>query len=390
MVAPSIFLLIFCCFISSLLSVQATYAQLQGTYTIGGPDGNYATFTEAAEALQAEGISAPVTFQVRAGTYTEQLILSEITGNSCEFPVVFEGETGFRPDVTLQAPPTEDNSYTIHLTGADGISFRNMSIYGNGTVVYIQEGSDCISLENNILASTNTNPIQAIVYAHSGSDNLSNNHTYINNQFKGGTVGLLKTKSETWEAEAVLDCVSNNGDGTYTAHFGYDNPNTITVSAGFVLHNRLLPALPEGDERPHTFQPGRHQRVFSVPFRGQWLEWRLMGQAVRARQSASLACRAENARIAAEQEINFNEAADELTIYPNFFSKEINIRIQQAAVSQLSFRIYSLSGTLLTKERAISQDPEAVRLDLQHLSQGAYILEVYSPENRKSFRIFKQ
>lgn len=189
-----IFTLFFCCILCSFSSIQATYAQLQGTYTIGGSNGNYATFTEAAEALQAEGISAPVTFQVRPGTYTEQLILGDITGNSCEFPIIFEGETGFRPDVILQAPPAEDDPYTIHLAGADGISFRNMSIHGNGTVVYIQEGSDCISLEDNILASTNAFTLSGIMLLEENKSAGSNGIQLDLEQLCAGTY-ILEVKT---------------------------------------------------------------------------------------------------------------------------------------------------------------------------------------------------
>jgi hypothetical protein len=56
---------------------------LSGTYVIGNQVGtDYSTFTQAASALQSQGVSGPVIFNVLSGTYTEYVTLNEITGAS--------------------------------------------------------------------------------------------------------------------------------------------------------------------------------------------------------------------------------------------------------------------------------------------------------------------
>jgi hypothetical protein len=75
----------------------------------------------------------------------------------------------------------------------------------------------------------------------------------------------------------VLECVVSKNDGTYTAYFGYYNPNDITVEIEHGKHNRFTPRPQERDQ-PEVFQPGRKRAVFSVPFNGNHLVWTLNGK----------------------------------------------------------------------------------------------------------------
>ena len=62
-----------------------------------------------------------------------------------------------------------------------------------------------------------------------------------------------------------LECVAPNSDGTYSAYFGYDNKNGLSVDVPYGPRN-LLP----GDEehhRPSHFKPGEHDFAFGVDFR---------------------------------------------------------------------------------------------------------------------------
>ena len=59
------------------------FAQLSGSYTIdpnGTGTNNYTSFTSAISALSTSGVSGPVTFNVKQGTYTEQVTIPNITG----------------------------------------------------------------------------------------------------------------------------------------------------------------------------------------------------------------------------------------------------------------------------------------------------------------------
>jgi hypothetical protein len=63
----------------------------------------------------------------------------------------------------------------------------------------------------------------------------------------------------------VLECVESNADGTYTAHFGYDNPNSFDVSIPIGGSNFFVP-LPLDRGQPTLFVPGRQVDVFTVVF----------------------------------------------------------------------------------------------------------------------------
>jgi pimeloyl-ACP methyl ester carboxylesterase len=87
----------------------------------------------------------------------------------------------------------------------------------------------------------------------------------------------------------ILECVANNGDGTYTAYFGYKNENATAVSIPIGVDNKFTPG-PLLRGQPQTFQPGRTpyypQAHFSVVFDGSNLVWTLWGRTATASQSS--------------------------------------------------------------------------------------------------------
>ncbi len=66
--------------IAGLIISAYAFSQLSGTYTIGGAAPDYATFNAAVTDLNALGVSGAVVFNVRTGTYTEQVLVPSITG----------------------------------------------------------------------------------------------------------------------------------------------------------------------------------------------------------------------------------------------------------------------------------------------------------------------
>ena len=182
--------------IAYLLGIDAAFAQLNGSYTIGGSDGNYATFNEAVAALTTEGISGPVTFSVRPGTYRERVEIKNISGSSCEIPIVFEGEAGSSARVILQAP---DASFAVKVDQVAGVSFRSMNIIGANPVVMVAPGTDCFGLEDNLLNGLASGPL---VNAPSTPALRSNHHRYRNNIFSGG--GIVKENTTAWNPGAPV------------------------------------------------------------------------------------------------------------------------------------------------------------------------------------------
>ena len=78
----------------------------------------------------------------------------------------------------------------------------------------------------------------------------------------------------------IFECVEKHGN-TYTAHFGYDNPNSFAVSEP-VGNENMFTGAANDQGQPTTFQPGRHEDVFTVSWNGNGhsnLAWRLFWQA---------------------------------------------------------------------------------------------------------------
>ncbi len=88
--------------------------------------------------------------------------------------------------------------------------------------------------------------------------------SFINKELRRGGDSALK---------AHLDCVTDNGDGTFSAFFGYENKNgvSLTVTGG----RNSLP-LDVNNRRPTRFLPGEHDFAFSVDFqKKEQVVWRL-------------------------------------------------------------------------------------------------------------------
>ena len=85
----------------------------------------------------------------------------------------------------------------------------------------------------------------------------------------------------------ILECVAENADGTYTAHFGFENPNPFVVVVEAKNHQNKFEPLPTfRTGQPEYFAPGRVTDWFSVLFDGNGLTWLLDGHAVTANRNS--------------------------------------------------------------------------------------------------------
>ncbi|MFP4438636.1 MAG: choice-of-anchor A family protein, partial [Chloroflexaceae bacterium] len=84
----------------------------------------------------------------------------------------------------------------------------------------------------------------------------------------------------------ITECVANNGDGTYTAHFGYLNTSSTTISIPVGPGNRFSPD-PQDRGQPTMFEPGRTpywpDTAFNMVFDAdETLVWTLNGKTATA------------------------------------------------------------------------------------------------------------
>jgi hypothetical protein len=86
----------------------------------------------------------------------------------------------------------------------------------------------------------------------------------------------------------TLQCVQNNGGGSYTAYFGYVNDNGVSIYVPIGSKNKFV-LTPIDRGQPKLFLPGTHTNVFSVNFNGRDLTWTLDQTSVTANKD-STAC----------------------------------------------------------------------------------------------------
>ncbi|MES2733812.1 MAG: right-handed parallel beta-helix repeat-containing protein [Bacteroidota bacterium] len=137
------------------LILNNLYPRLSGALTIGGASPNFPTFTAAIEALKTYEVGGAVTFNVRTGTYTEQLIIPQLTGTSVSNTVTFQSETDDSTAVNLSAVNVT-NTPILRFDGADYVTFRKMTIQSNGgsnnsKVIELVNGANGNKLLNNRL-----------------------------------------------------------------------------------------------------------------------------------------------------------------------------------------------------------------------------------------------
>lgn len=217
---------VFMCLLPGMLRAQA----LSGTYIIG-TGGDYTTIGDAVSALSTNGITGPVTFNIKAGTYNEQFTLEAITGSSTTNTVTFQSQGGVTGDVQIYhtAAGTSDN-YVIKINGASNLSFKNLTISATGTsygkVIDITSQGSNISILNDSLTSaagsSSTNNTLIMANGVKLSDIAINN-----NSFSGGSYGIRLTgvnNNVSSNFNITNNHFSNLNTGIYVM---YDNALTV-------------------------------------------------------------------------------------------------------------------------------------------------------------------
>ena len=179
---------------------------LSGTFTIGGSASstNFATWNEATTTVSSCGISAPVIFNVAAGTYTEQVLLNTVPGATGNKTVTFRSANGNPSSVTLQyaSPLVQANNYTFKFRGTKRIILRDLTLLSTGSSATTNYGtvisfdmnnaktSDSNEVYNNTITSMNVN-LTTMNYACVYSSGQFNNfNKIVKNRINNGAQGI--------------------------------------------------------------------------------------------------------------------------------------------------------------------------------------------------------
>ncbi len=215
-------------------------SSLAGIYTIDNtlPTGgtNYNSFADAMSALNVCGVSAPTTFHVNQGTYTEQINLTSIIGSSPVNTVTFKGDpTNTAAAIMTYGATTTLDNYVVRFDGVENIIFDSLTINPTGATYaygfFFPTSANNITIQNcEINGNTNsTSSLASAIYNQSGTANLSNNVTIDNNVINGGSYGVYWWGGGTTTKENNLTFTNNKvlGFRSYGTYFYYQDTVTI-------------------------------------------------------------------------------------------------------------------------------------------------------------------
>ncbi|MBH8570627.1 T9SS type A sorting domain-containing protein [Microvirga sp. STS02] len=208
---------------------------ISGAYTINSAlptaGTNFTSFTDAANRLNQDGISGPVTFTVSGGPYTEQFLLNDVNGVSATNTIVVNG--GGR---TIQYASTNSSQRAVvQLNGTDYTTINNLNIdamggtgaspaatYGYG--VLLTNAADNDRITNNTInadiATTSSNFAGIVVNGSTTSattsGNSANNLTIQGNTINGGYYGITLYGNSTTSLNTGNVVQNNNVRDFYT------------------------------------------------------------------------------------------------------------------------------------------------------------------------------
>jgi parallel beta-helix repeat protein len=233
---------------NSITAIQQNTG-MAGTYTIGGLNPDFETIALAVQQLEKGGAAEAVTFNLRAGTYEEQVLIGNRAGDPCEIPVIFQSETLDAESVIIQNSSTAAANYTLRLDNASGITFRHLTLQATnntyGIVIDLRNGASCNIFENNKIIGVNVNTTadsRALVYSPSGNHYslLDNNNVFENNHFLNGSFGIFMQGVGTTaiDMEKGLVIKGNTFENQYyTAMFLYFQEN-VQIEENLITTNK--------------------------------------------------------------------------------------------------------------------------------------------------------
>ncbi|HPD64060.1 MAG TPA: PKD domain-containing protein, partial [Bacteroidia bacterium] len=206
---------------------------LSGTYTIGGSSPDYSSFTEAVNALVTYGVCGNVVFNVRQGTYYEQIEIPAIPGAIQSRSVTFQNDPANTYDAVLTyAPSSSLTNYVLRFNGAKCITIKGLKIQTSssayGRVIEFKGNNDSITILNNkIYGSTflSSSDIYTVIYNYSSGANTCNDITIQGNTIKYGSYAIYWFgDASPYEYRNAF--ISNTIDSFYTygiySYYQYD------------------------------------------------------------------------------------------------------------------------------------------------------------------------
>ncbi|MCB9245032.1 MAG: PKD domain-containing protein [Flavobacteriales bacterium] len=107
---------------------------ISGTFTIAPSGGDFTTFNDALAHVQSRGVCGHVIFDVKEGTYTENLDITRIMGSSPSSTITFRSaSTNTNMPVLQFASTNSANYFVVRFNSCDNIIFDGIHVRNTGT-----------------------------------------------------------------------------------------------------------------------------------------------------------------------------------------------------------------------------------------------------------------
>ncbi len=254
-------------FSSILFLTQKSFAQLSGTYTIGGVSPDFARISIAYSAMVSQGISGPVVFNIRPGIYNDSIVGTYIAGASNINTITFQSENHDSSSVIINSTSvsffyTSSNlEYYIFKqitlnSGVDGfdelrnINIINCNIHCTSNAFYLEYGYDTVI--NSFISGvmTQSTPNSPIYFYHNTTDGAIyfSRSIFLNNTLLGGDSCIMSLQNSIIKNN-IMECGTDIFNGApiiednefyYTAQL---HGIGTTVQPSIVVHNKMYEGM---------------------------------------------------------------------------------------------------------------------------------------------------
>jgi hypothetical protein len=223
---------------------------MNGAYTIGASGADYVTINEAKNDLNRRGVSGPVVFNIKTGSYPEQVTLTSVNGMSAVNNVTFTSEAHHMDSVQIEhSTISVADNYVIKLLDASNFQLTYLNLRNTGT-----RGVVCkVSTSNSTVdhCKIECGPSSGTLGLDNGAGVIANDYytgnqlTITNNIISGSMAGVLLYGYQPQVTAGHI--VSNNTvSGFYFAgiYANYNSNlsiknNTITESSSYFAPNGI-------------------------------------------------------------------------------------------------------------------------------------------------------
>lgn len=206
---------------------------MAGTFTVGGTGADFSSIGTAVQAMDANGICGPVTLRLANTTFSEQVIIPDISGTSSTNTIRIVG--GGADQTIISHGGTNSSAFsTVIIDGTDYVTLDSMTIEATGSsygaTVWFTNQADYNTVSNcNLLGDINslTSIRLNVVFSSTknsmySTGNNGNHNSIVNNRIRGGYMGIAHYAStsstpSTFNSGDRIENnhISRNGYGLY-------------------------------------------------------------------------------------------------------------------------------------------------------------------------------